>query len=72
MHQTAHLLLVGHGAKRCPDPPKEEAANGGFDSGAGGDFGNGGFDAAPSGVEGGWGAESAWAAAPATTTAGGW
>ena len=59
---------MGHGAKRCPEAPKDE---GGL---------NDGLDAAPSGGEAweiGAGAndEASWAAAPVETTAiqaGGW
>jgi len=68
------MSTVGHGAKRCPEPPKDSGA-GGLDSGAGG------FDAAPSVAAGDWetgangSGDSSWAAAApvaATTTVGGW
>ena len=70
---------MGHGAKRCPEPPKDEGAGGGLDSATGGGF-NDGFDAGHSGGEawetgGGANNEASWAAAPVETTAiqvGGW
>ena len=74
---STNFSSVGHGAKRCKEPPKEEAAGDGFDSATGGGgFDNGGFDAAPSGGEA-WntgtdaGGDSTWATTPATATAGG-
>lgn len=71
---STNVFTVGHGAKRCPEPPKDEAAGEGFDSGAGG------FDAAAPVAGGDWemgangGGDSPWAAAPAaaTATVGGW
>ena len=56
---------MGHGLKRCPKPPKDEGAGGGF---------NDGLDAAASGGEAwetgaGANVEASWAAAPVETTA---
>ena len=77
---TSNIGAVGHGKARCPLPPKEEGADGGFgaaDGGFGGD--DGGFGATETNAGGDWNAggdagnnASAWSTEPAAAVSTTW